>query len=52
MNQEQLEDAYVDHESRTDETGFHVDGCFYCGGNHPSDCCPDSSAKDEYWDNE
>lgn len=27
------------------------DGCFYCGNmNHPSDCCPDGQAKDEYWE--
>lgn len=28
---------------------IHPDGCFYCGGNHLSDCCPDERAKDEWW---
>lgn len=42
--------AYQEHQRHADSRGHHIDGCFYCGGSHPSDCCPDSSAMDEYWE--
>ena len=29
---------------------LHPDGCFYCGGDHPSDCCPNDDTVDEHWD--
>ena len=48
----QREQAYQEHVQREDGRGFHIDGCFYCGGSHPTDCCTDSSAKDDYWDGE
>ena len=44
------ETAFEKHISGDDERGFNVDGCFYCGGDHPSDCCSDRFAKDEYWE--
>lgn len=28
---------------------IHVNGCFYCGGDHYSGCCPDRQAIQEYW---
>lgn len=28
-----------EHLKNSDSQGHHVDGCYYCGGNHPSDCC-------------
>lgn len=43
------EAAYQEHERNTDDRGVHVDGCFYCGGDHPSDCCR-ASDRDEYWE--
>jgi hypothetical protein len=48
MTFEQKEHALKQHTDREDERGFHVDGCYYCGGQHPSDCCG-SSDRDEYW---
>jgi hypothetical protein len=42
------EQEYQAHAARCDERGHHVDGCFYCGGNHPSDCCAPSE-RDEFW---
>ena len=27
--------------------GIHPDGCYYCGGSHPSDACQDSQAINE-----
>ncbi len=31
----------------------HLDGCFFCGSMwHPSDCCPDEYAQEEYWGHE
>jgi hypothetical protein len=42
------EAAYQDHVAHDDERGFNLDGCYYCGGSHPSDCCS-SSERDEYW---
>lgn len=39
--QDPQEDAYQEHLRNCDDRGYHVDGCFYCGGNHPSDCCTD-----------
>jgi hypothetical protein len=38
----------MEHHENVDEFGFHVDGCFYCGGSHPSDCCS-SDERDDYW---
>ncbi len=38
---ETLRDLYVQH--RLDELchgGISPAGCFWCGGRHPSDCCP------------
>jgi len=38
---ETLRDLYVQH--RLDELchgGISPKGCFWCGGRHPSDCCP------------
>lgn len=29
----------------------HVDGCFYCGGQHPTDCCQ-SPDRDEFWNSQ
>lgn len=43
------EQIYLAHTSSADKTGFHVDGCFYCGGNHPSDCCTDRDEVDAFW---
>lgn len=51
---EHAENVYFRHQSREDwpEEG-HLDGCFYCGSlSHPSDCCPDTRAVDEYWGEE
>lgn len=44
------ENAYESHRSHDDERGGNVDGCFYCGADHPSDCCPDRDAVAEYWE--
>jgi hypothetical protein len=30
---------YQEHMEGCAEDGTHPDGCFYCGGDHPSDCC-------------
>lgn len=35
-------------ESRFDGR-VHADGCYYCGGNHPTDCC-DSQDRDEFYE--
>ena len=48
MIYEEKERAYHDHEERADNRGLHIDGCFYCGGNHPSDCCAHGE-RDSYW---
>jgi hypothetical protein len=48
---EQKEQALKQHTDRADRYGFHVDGCYYCGGQHPSDRCQ-SSDRDEYWESE
>lgn len=49
MDLEQKEQAYLEHIASDDERGSNVDGCFYCGGNHPSDCCT-SDDHDQYWE--
>lgn len=48
MDYETREQFYRDHEDNADERGYHVDGCFYCGADHPSDCCRDDG-RDGYW---
>lgn len=57
MDDETRERYYREHIARewadSDEcpsNPTHPDGCFYCGGNHPSDCCTDREARDEYWE--
>lgn len=49
MTHEQKTKSYEKHCSHDDERGHNVDGCFYCGGNHPSDCCT-SPDRNEYWE--
>lgn len=47
------ENVYFRHTAREDWPQGHPDGCFFCGSHsHPSDCCPDSRAVDEYWGEE
>ena len=43
------EEMYQEHERTRDERGVPVDGCFYCGGDHPSSCCT-SDERYYYWD--
>jgi hypothetical protein len=49
MNYYQKETAYQDHIAE-ESMNPHIEGCFYCGGYHHSDCCPDSESVNEYWD--
>lgn len=51
MSTEEKEQLLLEHSAQADERGLHVDGCFYCGGNHPSDCCR-SDERDEWWRDE
>ena len=48
MTQEIMEEIFQKHHANCDEYGHHPDGCFYCGGDHPSGCClePDSDEFD------
>jgi len=34
-----LEQSYQRHIARESNDGPHPDGCFYCGGDHPSQDC-------------
>lgn len=43
------EEIFRKHMEESDENGFHVDGCFYCGGNHPSDVCMDPE-RNHFWE--
>lgn len=45
------ERAFMEHIGHDEPDGSNVEGCFYCGGSHPSDCCP-SPERDEYWKGE
>jgi hypothetical protein len=36
-----MEEIFQEHHANCDEYGYHPDGCFYCGGDHPSSCCVD-----------
>lgn len=49
---EHAENVYFRHQAREDWLGEgHPDGCFFCGSHmHPSDCCLDTRAVDEYWE--
>ena len=57
---EHAENVYQRHTARENfghpeygEDPSHPDGCFFCGSHwHPSDCCPDTLAVDEYWAHE
>ncbi len=54
---EHAENVYFRHQTREHwgdpeygDDPSHPDGCFFCGSHsHPSDCCPDTRAVDEYW---
>ena len=48
---EHAENIFFRHQTRENWPGDgHPDGCFFCGSqSHPSDCCPDTRAVDEYW---
>jgi hypothetical protein len=56
MDQQEKEAYYQEHVKNerwfTDcEDWVHPDGCFYCGSfSHPSDCCRDAQAVNEYWE--
>lgn len=43
------EDAFQKHIKNDFPDGSNPDGCFYCGGDHPSDCCA-SPDRNEYWE--
>lgn len=46
------ESAYLRHVGREGPAYYdtHPDGCFYCGRDHVSDCCPERGTVDEYWE--
>lgn len=47
----QVNEHWYDEDFEPGDTPGHPDGCFFCGSHwHPSDCCPDSQAQDEYWE--
>lgn len=48
MNLEQKERALQQHRDKERNSLPHPDGCFYCGGQHPTDCCQ-SPDRDEFW---
>lgn len=31
-----------------EDCSIHRDGCYYCGGNHPTDCC-ESQERNEFY---
>ena len=39
----EIEAAYREHQKTVDHRGVPVGGCWYCGGDHPSDCCPETA---------
>lgn len=48
MTIDQKEKALQSHRDRERNSLLHPDGCFYCGGQHPTDCCT-SPDRDEFW---
>jgi hypothetical protein len=49
MTLDQKEKALRQHTDQERGSLPHPDGCFYCGGQHPTDCCQ-SPDRDEYWE--
>lgn len=43
---EELFQEHLSDEAKHSDS-IAADGCFYCGGNHPSDCC--SEARADFW---
>jgi hypothetical protein len=47
-----MDRAYAEHLAREGNQPWnnHPDGCFYCGSSlHHSDCCPNRTAEDEWY---
>jgi hypothetical protein len=49
MTLDEKEKCLREHTAEERNSLPHLDGCFYCGGQHTTDCCQ-SPDRDEYWE--